>query len=359
MGNHFYCYSFEPSDHWTEFYAQQPELQRYFQDVMERHDVGPSIRFETEVTAARWDEASGTWIVTVRTADGHEETLEARAVISAVGQLNRPHLPEIEGLDTFAGPWFHSAQWDHSIDYRGKRVAVVGAGASGFQIVPTIAPDVAHLTVFQRTAQWMFPNPNYHAKVGPGVKWALRHLPFYGRWYRFLILWSACDKGLEGARVDPEWPNQELSVSEGNEMTRLIFTDWITSQIGDDPDLLAKVVPDYPPTAKRTLQDNGSWLGALTRDDVDLVREGIDHIEPNAIVTVSGDRIEVDMIVFATGFQANRFLWPMEILGREGRSLRDTWGRAGRRPTWASPSPTSPTCSACTGPAPIWPTAAA
>jgi 4-hydroxyacetophenone monooxygenase len=326
VGNHFYCYSFEPSDHWTEFYARQPELQQYFQDVMERHGVEPSIRFRTEVTAARWDEDSATWAVTVRTPDGEEEVLTARAVISAVGQLNRPNIPAIAGLDRFEGPWFHSAQWDHGVDYAGKRVAVIGAGASGFQIVPTIAPDVAHLTVFQRTAQWMFPNPNYHAQVGPGVKWALRHLPFYGRWYRFLILWSACDKGLEGARIDPDWPNQEQSVSEGNEMTRLIFTDWITSQVGDDPELLAKVIPDYPPTAKRTLQDNGSWLGALTRDDVDLVRDGIDHIERDAIVTTSGDRIEVDMIVFATGFQANRFLWPMEIVGRGGRVLRDVWG---------------------------------
>ncbi len=326
VGNHFYCYSFEPSDHWTEFYAQQPELQRYFQDVMERHGVEPSIRFSTEVIAARWDTTAAVWDVTVRTASGAEEHLTARAVISAVGQLNRPNLPDIEGLDTFGGPWFHSAQWDHSVDYRGQRVAVIGAGASGFQIVPTIAPDVDHLTVFQRTAQWMFPNPNYHAKVGPGVKWALRHLPFYGRWYRFLILWSACDKGLEGARIDPDWPHQERSVSEGNEMTRLIFTDWITSQIGDDPELLVKALPDYPPTAKRTLQDNGSWLGALTRDNVDLVRDGIDHIEPGAIVTVSGERVEVDLIVFATGFQANRFLWPMEITGRTGRTLRDVWG---------------------------------
>lgn len=326
VGNHFYCYSFEPSDHWTEFYAQQPELQRYFQDVMERHGVEPSIRFSTEVIAARWDTTAAVWDVTVRTASGAEEHLTARAVISAVGQLNRPNLPDIEGLDTFGGPWFHSAQWDHSVDHRGQRVAVIGAGASGFQIVPTIAPDVDHLTVFQRTAQWMFPNPNYHAKVGPGVKWALRHLPFYGRWYRFLILWSACDKGLEGARIDPDWPHQERSVSEGNEMTRLIFTDWITSQIGDDPELLAKALPDYPPTAKRTLQDNGSWLGALTRDNVDLVRDGIDHIEPGAIVTVSGERVEVDLIVFATGFQANRFLWPMEITGRTGRTLRDVWG---------------------------------
>ena len=201
--------------------------------------------------------ADGTWSVRVRAEDGTESTLVARAVISAVGQLNRPHIPEIPGQESFAGPAFHSARWDHSVDLAGKRVAMIGAGASGFQIAPTIAAEVGHLTVFQRTAQWMFPNPNYHAAVGPGVRWALRHLPFYGRWYRFLIFWPGCDKGLEAARVDPDYPDQQRAVSEMNELTRQMFTDWIISQVGDDPDLIAKVVPDYPATGKRTLQDNG------------------------------------------------------------------------------------------------------
>src|ERR1700704_6637521 len=171
VGNHFYCYSFEPTDQWTHFFAEQPELQAYFQGVLDRHDIGLHVRWQTEVTVARWDEASATWTVSARDRDGTESTLTARAIISAVGQLNRPHLPTIPGQDRFVGPAFHSAEWDHSVDLRGKRVALIGAGASGFQIAPAIAADVAHLTVFQRTAQWMFPNPNYHAEVGPGVQW--------------------------------------------------------------------------------------------------------------------------------------------------------------------------------------------
>jgi 4-hydroxyacetophenone monooxygenase len=326
VGNHFYCYSFEPSDHWTEFFARQPELQAYFESVMTRHEIEPHVRWGTEVVSAEWNEDTATWAVTVRRDGEAPETLTARAVISAVGQLNRPQLPDIDGIDEFAGPSFHSSRWDHGVDYRGKRVAVVGAGASGFQIAPTIAPDVAQLTVFQRTAQWMFPNPNYHEKVGDGVRWALRHLPFYGRWYRFLLFWPGCDGGLAAARVDPSWPHQDRSVSATNEMTREIFTDWITSQVGDDEELLAKVIPDYPATGKRTLQDNGSWLRALTRDNVELVREGIDHIERDAIVTASGARYEVDLIVYATGFQANRFLWPMTIVGRNGTVLSEQWG---------------------------------
>ncbi len=326
VGNHFYSYSFEPSDQWTEFFSQQPELQAYFEDVMNRHALREAIRFETEVVSARWDEAAGTWSVTTRDASGKEETLVARAVISAVGQLNRAKLPDIPGIEDFKGPSFHSSNWDHSVDYKDKRVAVIGAGASGFQLVPTIAPSTAQLTVFQRTAQWMFPNPNYHEKVGPGKAWAIRHLPFYGRWYRFLLFWPGCDGGLAAAKIDPEYPNQEIAVSAVNEATRQMFTDWITSQLGDDAELIAKCVPDYPPTAKRTLQDNGSWLGALTRDNVELVRDGIARIDEKGVVLEDGRHFEVDVIVYATGFQASKMLFPMEIVGRDGVVLSEHWG---------------------------------
>ena len=327
VGNHFYCYSFEPTDQWTHFFAEQPELQAYFQTVMDKYDIGRHVLWETEVTEASWDDDTATWSVTARDRTGVTTTLTARAVISAVGQLNRPHLPDIEGQRGFAGPAFHSSDWDHSVDLRGLRVAMIGAGASGFQIAPAIADEVESLTVFQRTAQWMFPNPNYHAEVGPGVQWALRHLPFYGRWYRFLLFWPGCDKGLEAARVDADYPDQQKAVSEINEITRIMFTEWIASQVGDDPELLAKVVPDYPATGKRTLQDNGSWLRTLTRDNVELVRAGIDHIESDAVVTEDGTRYPADIIVYATGFQANKMLWPMTIRGRDGEILSERWGQ--------------------------------
>ncbi len=326
VGNHFYCYSFEPTDQWTHFFAEQPELQAYFQRVMDKHGIGEHVLWETEVTHAAWDDDTATWTVHACHRDGVTTTLSARAVISAVGQLDRPHVPEIAGQETFTGPAFHSSQWDHSVDLNGKRVGMIGAGASGFQIAPAIADTVDRLTVFQRTAQWMFPNPNYHEPVGPGVQWALRHLPFYGRWYRFLLFWPGCDKGLAAAYVDPEYPDQQKAVSEINEITRIMFTEWISSQVGDDAELLAKVVPDYPATGKRTLQDNGSWLRTLTRDNVDLVRTGIDHIESDAVVTTDGVRYPADVIVYATGFQVTKMLWPMTIVGRDGEILSERWG---------------------------------
>ncbi|MBV9091159.1 MAG: NAD(P)/FAD-dependent oxidoreductase [Mycobacteriaceae bacterium] len=326
VGNHFYCYSFEPSDHWTEYFAQQPELRSYFDAVMRRHGVADHIRLCTEVLSAVWNDDDATWAVRIRNGDGVEDTLTARAVISAVGQLNRPFIPQLPGAETFAGPAFHTARWDHDVDLTGKDVALIGAGASGFQVAPAIADRVRSLTVFQRSAQWMFPNPNYHAKVGPGVKWALRHLPFYGRWYRFLLFWPACDSGLAAARVDPDWPDQQRAVSAANDMARVMFTEWITSQIDGHPDLLAKVIPDYPATGKRTLQDNGSWLKTLTRDHVELVRDGIERIESGCVVA-GGRRYPADVLVYATGFRVNDMLSSLAVTGRGGVDLHEMWGQ--------------------------------
>ena len=246
---------------------------------MDRHGIRRHVRWETEVTGRHGTTRPRPGPFAPATAAERRRTLPARAVISAVGQLNRPHIPDIAGQHDFAGPTFHSSAWDHSVDMTGKRVAMIGAGASGFQIAPTIAPDVEHLTVFQRTAQWMFPNPNYHddgrarRALGAAPSAVLRPL------VPLPDLLARCDRGLDAARVDPDYPDQQRAVSETNEVTRLMFTDWITSQVGDDPELLAKVMPDYPATGKRTLQDNGSWLTTLTRDNVELVRTGIDHIE--------------------------------------------------------------------------------
>ncbi|MBN3511968.1 NAD(P)/FAD-dependent oxidoreductase [Mycolicibacterium septicum] len=324
VANHFYCYSFEPSNHWDHFFAEQPELRQYFRDVVDRHNLEPHIRWNTEVVSAEWD---GTmWNVTVRSAAG-TETLRANAVITAVGQLNRPQIPDFPGAETFAGPAFHSAAWDHDVDVTGKRVALIGAGASGFQIAPAIADKVERLTVFQRTAQWMFPNPMYHEPVADGVRWAMEHLPYYGRWYRFLLLWPGADKGLDAARVDPDYDDQGNAVSEINAIARIMFTDWITTQVGDDPELLAKALPDYPATGKRTLQDNGSWLGTLKRDNVDLIRTPIERITPSGIVTADGQTHDVDIIVYATGFRATDVLFPMTITGRDGVDLHDVWGQ--------------------------------
>lgn len=326
VGNHFYCYSFAPRDDWSEFFARQPELQSYFDHCAHEFNIYRNIRFETEVVSAEWSEADAQWSVLLRIGDGLTETIYAHSVISAVGQLNRPKLPEIDGRDSFEGLSMHSAAWVDGTDLTGKRVAVIGTGASAFQIVPTIAPEVESLGVFQRSAPWMFPNPHYHDAVGEGVAWAMRHLPYYGRWYRLLIFWPACDGGLPAMKVDPEWPHQDRAVSAINDAARDFFTQWMVEQVGGDVELAAKIVPDYVCLGKRTLQDNGSWLGALTRPNVDLITNPIDRVVAEGIITADGELHEFDVIIYATGFHANRYLWPMEIVGRDAAVLGEQWG---------------------------------
>ena len=210
------------------------------------------------------------------------------------------------------------------MDLRGKRVALVGAGASGFQIGPAIVDDVESLVVFQRTPQWMAPNPRYHADVSDGEKWAMRHLPGYARWYRFMLMWQSSDKLLELVRAEPDWPDFPHTANAASAARREIFVKWIQDQVGDDPELAAKVTPNYPPMAKRMLQDNGSWLRCLKRDHVELVNDGIVAIDETGISTANG-RHEVDVIVLATGFRASEVLSPMEVIGRDGVSMTDFW----------------------------------
>jgi 4-hydroxyacetophenone monooxygenase len=330
VANHFYCYSFEPSHDWSEFFSQRDELQAYFERTTDRHGLRARIRFETEVVGARWDEAAARWQVRLRTQDGREETLAANAIVSAVGQLNRPRLPDLPGRERFRGASFHSAQWDASQDLRGKRVAVIGTGASAFQLVPEVAKQAAQLTVFQRSAPWMIPNPVYHARVGEGKKWLLRHVPAYARWYRFLLFWPGSDGLLPSLVIDPSWPHPERSVNALNEEQRKGLTAWYAAQLEGRPDLLAKVVPDYPPFGKRILQDDGTWLAALRRENVELVTAGIREITEDAVVDEEGRAHPADVIVYATGFHANRFLWPMEIVGRGGRLLSERFGEEPR-----------------------------
>ncbi len=326
VANHFYSYSFAPNHDWSEFFSQRDELHAYFERCADDYGIRAKLRLGTEVLAARFDEAASRWILRLRTADGREEDLVAQAVISAVGQLNRPKLPDIPGRDTFAGPAFHSARWPDGLALDGKRVAVIGTGASAFQLVPEVAKVARQVWVFQRSAPWMVPNPRYHSRVSDAKKWLLTHVPYYARWYRFFLFWPGSDGLMPSLVVDPEWPHPDRAVNAVNDGMRAMFTQFMADQITDDPALLAQVTPAYPPFVKRMLQDNGSWLRALQRANVELVTERIAAIVPEGVRGADGGSWDVDVIVYATGFHANRYLWPMEITGRDGASLRERWG---------------------------------
>ena len=320
--NHMYSYSFEPSHDFPQYYSTQPVLLKYFQGIAEKYELRKHTRFNAEVEGAVFDEARSLWRVTLK-ATG--EVIEAPILITAVGQLNRPRYPDIEGIETFEGPTFHSARWRGDVALASKKVAVIGTGASAFQFVPRIAPIVGSLEVFQRTPPWPLPGPTYHHDVPEGLKWLLEHVPFYNKWYRFWLFWRLTDGLYESVRADPDWKGGPQAVSAANAELRAMLVEAIRAQLPDNDDLFGKVVPQYPIGGKRSLVDNGVWLEALQRDNVELIDTPIERITPRGILTKDGVEHEADVIIYGTGFQASRFLWPMKIVGRDGVDLDTAW----------------------------------
>jgi len=323
--NHMYSFSFEPNHDWPYHFSTQDVLHDYFRRMADKYGLRKHIRFETRVLEAVFDETASLWKVKIRARYGKEETIDANAVISAVGQLNQPKMPDIEGLGSFKGPAFHTARWRHDVDLAGKRVAVIGTGATAFQVIPEIAPKVKELKVFQRSAPWLGPTPNYHDKVADGKKWLLEHVPYYDKWYRFWLFWTLTDGILDAVAVDPSWNDTSLSVSPMNEMLRGLLTQKIQEQLPGRPDLVDKVVPDYPFGSKRSVRDNGVYLAALARPNVELITTAIAEIVPEGIKTEDGALHEVDVIVYGTGFHASDFLRTYRIVGRGGVELHERW----------------------------------
>ena len=280
--NHVYSYSFKPRD-WPKYYSPQNVLLEYFNQCADEFGIRPHIRFNTSVELAEFDEKTYTWRVRVKSADGASQTLEAQAVISAVGQLNRPKLPDIEGRETFNGISFHSARWEHGHDLTDKRIAVIGTGASAFQFVPEIARQAGEVFVFQRTPNWIAIEPVYHDDIPEGKRWLLKHVPFYAKWFRVFRFWHIAEGVLDWVKKDASWTDQTYSISPANDELRAHFTKGIKSIVGDDADLLQKCLPAYPPAGKRMLVDNGTWLKTLNRDSVHLVTD------PIVAITETGD----------------------------------------------------------------------
>jgi 4-hydroxyacetophenone monooxygenase len=324
--NHNYSYSFAQRHDWPKHYSTADVLQGYLADCADAFGVRAHCRFGTEVLRADWSGDDSCWRVVYRDAGGTEQAMRADVVVSAVGQLNIPRYPtEIEGFGSFEGPAFHSARWDHAVPLAGRRVAVVGTGASAMQLIPEIAREAEELLVFQRTPAWLAPTPDYHDEIAPGLRWLYAHVPSYSELVRFAIFWRMGDGALEAVRVDPAWTSNGESVSELSEMARLLLTAYLEEQFADRPDLLVKVTPHYPVGAKRMIRDNGVWASALKRGNVQLVTEPIAAITPKGVLTADGAEHAVDVLVYGTGFQASRFLTPMTVTGRDGLDLHEQW----------------------------------
>lgn len=328
--SHFYSYSFEQNPDWSHYHPKGPEIQDYLIRVASKYGVRERVVFDTRVVSCNWDEKRSVWLVKT-ISNGEENTLVANAIINGHGVLNRWSMPDIPGLAEFSGPVMHTAGWDRTVSVSGKRVALVGTGASGAQVAVAVAAQAEHLTVFQRSRHWVMNNPEINLDVTEGVKFALREIPHYQEWFRFRVYWFSGD-GLYGNVLrDPGWPNQELSISAQNEAAREYAEGYMKAKFADRPDLVQKMLPDYPIFGKRIVLDaDGGWLDTLQRPNVTLETGSIDHVEQDAIVLDDGTRVEADIIVLATGFDLTPALGSLQVFGRDGVEAGATWGEDAR-----------------------------
>lgn len=321
--NHLYSFSFAQHD-WKMYFCLRDELWGYLESVADRLNLRPHIRFETTVETARYQPREQCWAVTLRLPDGSVEETEANVVISGTGIFNPLVFPDIEGLDSFAGPSFHTAAWRDDVDLTGKKVAIIGNGASCMQIGPEIQDKVEHLTIFQKSNHWAAPFDQFRKPVPEPMRFLFREVPIYQAWYRVRLGWTFNDRTYAALHKDPNWDHPERSLNAQNDAHRAYFTKYIQSELGDRQDLFDKVLPTYPPFGKRMLMDNG-WYRMLRNPKVELVTERVAKVEPDALVTADGTRYEADVLVLATGFDVLRFITTFDAVGREGRSLREVW----------------------------------
>ena len=308
--SHMYSFSFEPNPDWSQMWAQQPEIKSYLDGLGEKYRLEENIRFGVECVGGYWDEAQLQWHI--RTADGDEYI--AQFLVSGIGALHIPNVPELNGIDSFAGETFHSARWNHDVDLTGKKVAVIGTGASAVQFVPRIVDTVGELQLYQRTPAWVLPRSNYSIP-GP-VRRMFRRVPLLRRAFRTSVYLSA------------EW----LAVGLNGHVNLLRPMEYAARKYIErevkDPVLRRKLLPDYRIGCKRILGSD-SYYAALARSNAEVITDGIEEIRTGSIVGSDGTERDVDVIVYATGFHVTDGFESMNVAGIGGRELVPHWQENG------------------------------
>ncbi len=314
--SHLYSFSFAPKTDWSRRFADQPEILAYAEQLVDRHRLGPHLRLGTTVESATYDESTATWRLGLTaassgTAGPVSDELAADTVIFACGQLNRPQIPDLPGLETFAGPSWHSARWDHTVDLTGRRVAVVGSGASAIQFVPPVAAAAASVTIFQRSPNYVAPKKD--RSYARATRNLLERVKPARTAYRWWIYWTLEVRWLWFRR--DSWPARKL---QG------MFTEGIRAGMVSERIREEVVVPDYPVGCKRILISN-DWYPTLLRSEVTVVDSPIERIEADAVVTANGTRHAADVLVFGTGFSTTDLLAHIPVTGTGGRTLSAAW----------------------------------
>jgi cation diffusion facilitator CzcD-associated flavoprotein CzcO len=307
-----YSLSFAPNPKWTRRFSPGDEIEAYLLSVMRRFRLDERLRVEADVVRARFDDASGRWRLDL--ADG--ETIEAEVLISACGQLARPDVPKLPGLERFQGEWFHSAHWPKGKKLDGARVAVIGTGASAIQFAPSIAPIVEHMTIFQRSAPWVI--PKLDTKYGRVTRWLYARFPWLQRFARHF--WQTQLESL--APLFTRQPPLRARMIHAIFSKLAAFQRFV--QLRGNRRLIETATPDYALGCKRVLLTM-DWYPTLRRPNVEVSTSPVREVVTDGVVTEDGMRHEVDTIIFGTGFTATEFLAPMEVFGRDGVSIRDVW----------------------------------
>jgi cation diffusion facilitator CzcD-associated flavoprotein CzcO len=310
--SHMYSFSFEQNPGWSRAYSPQPEIWDYMRKVADKYDLRRFIRFGQEMTGARWDEEAGRWHVASKSG----EEFVGRFLVAGVGALHLPQIPALPGIEKFQGASFHSAQWDHGYDLKDKKVAVVGTGASAVQFVPRIAPDVAKLSVFQRTPPWIMPKADH--EMASWAQRAFKAVPLLQRAYRDFLYWTLEARAI-GFNGHSGVMKLGQRIAKGN-----------IDKAVKDPALRAKLTPDYTMGCKRVLVSN-EYYPALTRDNVEVVTDGVAEVREHSIVDSAGVEHEVDAIIYGTGFHVTDAFDDLDIIGTGGRNLGKEWATEGMR----------------------------
>jgi 4-hydroxyacetophenone monooxygenase len=326
-----YSLSWNLTPSWTRLFPLGDEFRAYLHATADRFDLWQRCRFNSEITQLEWLEDEQVWELTVRsTVDRTIETVRAAAVLAGTGHLCRPKYVNVPGRESFAGASAHTARWDPELDLSGKRVAVVGVGASGVQVVAEVESLVEHLYVFQRQPAWILPNAIGSGELDERERWGRRHLPYYMQWLRLHAFANLNDMCWKFNAVDREWmKSHTTSVSEVNEFLRQRGLAYINDAFADRPDLAAKLTPDFMFGAKREVRDPadfgpGSYYWTLRQPHVSLVDTPISRIVPDGVVTADGETVALDAIIWATGLTIE-FLSEVVVIGRGGRRLMAEW----------------------------------
>lgn len=304
--SHLYSFSFAPNPNWSRAFAPQPEILAYFQRFADQEGLRPRISFGQQVTALEYQDDRHHWLITTTTG----KQFTADTVINGLGQLHRPFTPDIPGLAEFEGVSFHSAQWQHDVDLKDKRVAVIGVGASAIQFVPEVAQEASSVTIFQRSSNYVVNKPDRVYK--PWHKWMFANIPGLQKLHRQRIYWTF--EARFGLMKAKGWMGKFVERKFKAAMGPLI-SDKLTEEM---------LVPDYTPGCKRLLLSN-NWYPTLLKPHVKVTTSNVSKILGNAVITDDGEEHDVDVIIFGTGFHTTEFMTPMKVVGRNGADLHDTW----------------------------------